>query len=75
VAVFGAKRVFASRSRDSTLIMQLLRDNLTLWTSDMDSESLIRSASPVVYAKLRVANPDAEKEDAAAPETKAEPSA
>jgi hypothetical protein len=25
--------------RDSTLIMQLLRDNLTLWTSDMnDSE-------------------------------------
>ena len=24
--------------RDSTLIMQLLRDNLTLWTSDMQSE-------------------------------------
>jgi 14-3-3 protein epsilon len=23
-------------SRDSTLIMQLLRDNLTLWTSDMN---------------------------------------
>ena len=22
--------------KDSTLIMQLLRDNLTLWTSDMD---------------------------------------
>lgn len=22
--------------RDSTLIMQLLRDNLTLWTSDMN---------------------------------------
>jgi 14-3-3 protein epsilon len=25
--------------KDSTLIMQLLRDNLTLWTSDMQSES------------------------------------
>ena len=25
---------FASTDKDSTLIMQLLRDNLTLWTSD-----------------------------------------
>ena len=25
----------ATNGRDSTLIMQLLRDNLTLWTSDM----------------------------------------
>jgi hypothetical protein len=25
-------------SRDSTLIMQLLRDNLTLWTSDMKQD-------------------------------------
>ena len=25
--------------KDSTLIMQLLRDNLTLWTSDMQPES------------------------------------
>lgn len=25
--------------KDSTLIMQLLRDNLTLWTSDMSSKS------------------------------------
>ena len=25
--------------KDSTLIMQLLRDNLTLWTSDMQSET------------------------------------
>ena len=24
--------------KDSTLIMQLLRDNLTLWTSDADGE-------------------------------------
>ena len=27
--------------KDSTLIMQLLRDNLTLWTSDMQSEGLL----------------------------------
>ena len=26
--------------KDSTLIMQLLRDNLTLWTSDMQTEGL-----------------------------------
>ena len=25
--------------KDSTLIMQLLRDNLTLWTSDMPEEN------------------------------------
>ncbi|CAM6066524.1 unnamed protein product [Sphagnum tenellum] len=25
--------------KDSTLIMQLLRDNLTLWTSDMQEEA------------------------------------
>ncbi|CAL9774223.1 unnamed protein product [Musa acuminata subsp. burmannicoides] len=33
--------------KDSTLIMQLLRDNLTLWTSDMQEDSLdeIREAS------------------------------
>ena len=27
--------------KDSTLIMQLLRDNLTLWTSDMQTEGTI----------------------------------
>ena len=27
--------------KDSTLIMQLLRDNLTLWTSDMQTEGKI----------------------------------
>ena len=27
--------------KDSTLIMQLLRDNLTLWTSDMGQEGLL----------------------------------
>ncbi|CAH2033616.1 unnamed protein product [Thlaspi arvense] len=34
--------------KDSTLIMQLLRDNLTLWTSDMQDESAdeIKEAAP-----------------------------
>ncbi len=32
--------------KDSTLIMQLLRDNLTLWTSDMQAEG--KWAGPVV---------------------------
>ena len=27
--------------KDSTLIMQLLRDNLTLWTSDMQTEGIV----------------------------------
>jgi len=27
--------------KDSTLIMQLLRDNLTLWTSDMQADALL----------------------------------
>ena len=31
--------------KDSTLIMQLLRDNLTLWTSDMDDAAVASSAA------------------------------
>ncbi|KAL5992534.1 14-3-3 protein 6 [Asimina triloba] len=31
--------------KDSTLIMQLLRDNLTLWTSDMQDDDEIKEAS------------------------------
>ncbi len=31
--------------KDSTLIMQLLRDNLTLWTSDMQVRPLVRNAT------------------------------
>jgi hypothetical protein len=34
--------------KDSTLIMQLLRDNLTLWTSDTTGEL------PLVFTYLRV---------------------
>ena len=32
--------------KDSTLIMQLLRDNLTLWTSDMQVSSLLLVSMP-----------------------------
>ena len=32
--------------KDSTLIMQLLRDNLTLWTSDLNSKSTFSSKVP-----------------------------
>ncbi|XP_010530165.1 PREDICTED: 14-3-3-like protein GF14 chi [Tarenaya hassleriana] len=32
--------------KDSTLIMQLLRDNLTLWTSDMQDDDEIKEAAP-----------------------------
>merc|ERR1712150_208122 len=32
--------------KDSTLIMQLLRDNLTLWTSDMQAEGEDGDAAP-----------------------------
>ncbi|KAJ6740635.1 hypothetical protein OIU79_000698 [Salix purpurea] len=37
-----------SHTKDSTLIMQLLRDNLTLWTSDMqdDAADEIKEAAP-----------------------------
>jgi len=31
--------------KDSTLIMQLLRDNLTLWTSDMSNEGKVGGAN------------------------------
>ncbi|KAG4954794.1 hypothetical protein JHK87_040388 [Glycine soja] len=51
--------------KDSTLIMQLLRDNLTLWTSDMqdDGADEIKEAAPkeyyqdvVLFSKLRIAH-------------------
>jgi len=37
--------------KDSTLIMQLLRDNLTLWTSDMD-EGLTLFFAFVCFSRL-----------------------
>ena len=32
--------------KDSTLIMQLLRDNLTLWTSDMQGDGAANGKQP-----------------------------
>jgi len=37
-AVSGLEELAEESYKDSTLIMQLLRDNLTLWTSDMQAE-------------------------------------
>ena len=39
--------------KDSTLIMQLLRDNLTLWTSDMNQECKW-SLNPVYHLKVDI---------------------
>jgi 14-3-3 protein epsilon len=57
--------------RDSTLIMQLLRDNLTLWTSDMNEAGKL-SRSSLSFSSLHLGadkKEDAEeaKEEAAAP--------
>ena len=38
--------------KDSTLIMQLLRDNLTLWTSDMQTEGTIQTKSKMFSTSL-----------------------
>ena len=41
--------------KDSTLIMQLLRDNLTLWTSDMqaEGEGMILFCCSVIFIQLK----------------------
>jgi 14-3-3 protein epsilon len=49
--------------KDSTLIMQLLRDNLTLWTSSEAESNTDQAAEPAT---------DAPKEEAAAPATASE---
>lgn len=43
--------------KDSTLIMQLLRDNLTLWTSDMQGDGTTTDNSPPA-AGAAAASPD-----------------
>lgn len=45
-AIAGLDNVPQDSYKDSTLIMQLLRDNLTLWTSDEDVDS---DASPTIH--------------------------
>jgi 14-3-3 protein epsilon len=54
--------------KDSTLIMQLLRDNLTLWTSDMQDSGSLRSSSDVlakVCSLMPLLDKPAEKDDGA----------
>jgi 14-3-3 protein epsilon len=52
--------------RDSTLIMQLLRDNLTLWTSS-DSGEPEAGPSGDVHKEEKVADPEAKAEGHAEP--------
>lgn len=67
--------------KDSTLIMQLLRDNLTLWTSDMAGEQ--KNEKPAENDGTTVEEAEGEgeagqaieKEDTAAPATTAAPAA
>ena len=40
--------------KDSTLIMQLLRDNLTLWTSDMQAEGEGIILCVICYKRLKL---------------------
>lgn len=46
--------------KDSTLIMQLLRDNLTLWTSDPEPSSAAGQAAPPTHVKEEADVPAAE---------------
>jgi len=43
-AIAGLDSLSEDSYKDSTLIMQLLRDNLTLWTSDMSNEAKVGGA-------------------------------
>jgi len=47
--------------KDSTLIMQLLRDNLTLWTSDMSNEGEGKVGANDDGTRLEEADEDAKK--------------
>merc|ERR1711935_823963 len=48
--------------KDSTLIMQLLRDNLTLWTSDMQTEGVDKE-QPILVLAQKAWDDDAGGED------------
>lgn len=53
--------------KDSTLIMQLLRDNLTLWTSDTAATSSDKDPQMAAQAAAAAAPPSAAENAAAAP--------
>lgn len=49
--------------KDSTLIMQLLRDNLTLWTSDMQDSGMSLFFTIVLFSPHLLADKPADKEE------------
>ena len=64
--------------RDSTLIMQLLRDNLTLWTSSEGGEQEASNEASATKDGEKAAEPkeadkDKEEKQEAAPEDKEQP--
>lgn len=56
--------------RDSTLIMQLLRDNLTLWTSSDSADAEAAPAAEAPKEGEKVAEPETKTEE---PKTEAAP--
>lgn len=52
--------------RDSTLIMQLLRDNLTLWTSSDNAEGEAAATTDAAPKEEKPAEEEAKKEEAPA---------
>jgi len=61
--------------RDSTLIMQLLRDNLTLWTSSDGNEPEAAGEASKEEVKAEASNEPAESSKPAEEAAKAEPTA
>lgn len=61
--------------RDSTLIMQLLRDNLTLWTSSDGNEPEATAEASKEEAKAEAPTEPAEAPKPTEEEAKAEPAA
>lgn len=61
--------------RDSTLIMQLLRDNLTLWTSSDGNEAEAAGEASKEEVKPEASNEPAESSKPAEEPAKAEPAA
>ena len=55
--------------RDSTLIMQLLRDNLTLWTSSDSGDAEAAAEAPKADAEAPAEEEAKAKADEAAPES------
>ena len=55
-AISDLDRLNEDSYKDSTLIMQLLRDNLTLWTSDSEGMSLVHNILKELSEKKKTKN-------------------